>query len=92
MEIAERGFAAELGIEQQVMAHRAVEDGKPIQGLETAAQQFAVLGGLPLAEQKRFLLMTLEESSRPTPSSTNCSARGGGRHRGAGADAVGGIR
>ncbi len=36
---------------------------KPIEGLETPAEQFAVLGGLPMAEQKRFLQMTLEESA-----------------------------
>jgi uncharacterized protein YbaP (TraB family) len=63
MELARRGFAPELGIEAR-LASRAVDDGKPIQGLETAEQQFAVLGGLPLAEQKRFLLMTLEESTQ----------------------------
>jgi uncharacterized protein len=63
MELARRGFLPELGIEAQ-LAHRAVDDGKPIQGLETAEQQFAVLGGLPLEEQKRFLLMTLEESTQ----------------------------
>jgi uncharacterized protein YbaP (TraB family) len=63
MELARRGFAPELGIEAR-LASRAVDDGKPIQGLETAEQQFAVLGGLPLKEQKRFLLMTLEESTQ----------------------------
>lgn len=63
MELARRGFAPELGIEAR-LASRAVDDGKPIQGLETAEQQFAVLGGMPLAEQKRFLLMTLEESTQ----------------------------
>ena len=63
MELAKRGFAPELGIEAR-LASRAGGDGKPIQGLETAEQQFAVLGGLPLAEQKRFLLMTLEESTQ----------------------------
>ena len=63
MELAKRGFAPELGIEAR-LASRAIGDGKPIQGLETAEQQFAVLGGMPLAEQKRFLLMTLEESTQ----------------------------
>jgi hypothetical protein len=63
MELAKRGFAPELGIEAR-LASRAGGDGKPIQGLETAEQQFAVLSGLPLAEQKRFLLMTLEESTQ----------------------------
>jgi len=63
LELAERGFQPELGIEQQ-LADRAARDGKPIEGLETAEQQFAVLAGLPLPEQKRFLMMSLEESER----------------------------
>jgi hypothetical protein len=62
LELAKRGFAAEFGIEQRLAA-RAVADRKPIQGLETPAQQFGVLAGLPLPLQKRFLLMTLEESA-----------------------------
>jgi uncharacterized protein YbaP (TraB family) len=62
LEMTRRGFVAEHGIEQQ-LAERAVTDGKPIVGLETPAQQFAVLAGLSLAEQKRFLLMTMEESA-----------------------------
>jgi len=63
LELAKRGFLPELGIEQQV-AGRAALDGKPIQGLETAEQQFAILASLPLPEQKRFLLMTLQESAQ----------------------------
>lgn len=62
-ELARRGFSPELGIEQ-ALATRAGDDGKPIAGLETAEQQFEVLGNLPLAEQKRFLMMTLEESDQ----------------------------
>lgn len=62
LELAERGFRPELGIEQRI-AEQAERDNKPIEGLETPAEQFAVLGGLPLAEQKRFLQMTLEESA-----------------------------
>jgi uncharacterized protein YbaP (TraB family) len=63
LELAQRGFQPELGIEQQ-LADRAARDGKPIEGLETAEQQFALLAGLPLAEQKRFLMMSLGESER----------------------------
>jgi uncharacterized protein YbaP (TraB family) len=61
LELTERGFRPELGIEQRI-AGRAARDGKPIAGLETPGEQFAVLGGLPLPEQKRFLQMTLEEA------------------------------
>jgi len=61
LEMAKRGFDPAHGIEQQV-TDRAVADRKPILGLETPADQFAVLAGLALPEQKRFLLMTLEET------------------------------
>ena len=63
LELAKRGFDPALGIEQQ-LAGRAVADRKPIMGRETPAQQFAVLSGLSLADQKRFLLMTLDESAQ----------------------------
>ena len=61
VEIAQRGFDPAHGIEQQ-LAGRAIADGKPITGLETPADQLAVLAGLTPAEQKRFLLLTLEET------------------------------
>jgi uncharacterized protein YbaP (TraB family) len=63
LEIARRGFDPAHGIEQQV-TRRAAADRKPILGLETPADQFAVLAGLSLPGQKRFLLMTLEESAQ----------------------------
>jgi uncharacterized protein YbaP (TraB family) len=61
LEVAKRGFDPAHGIEQQV-TDRALADRKPILGLETPADQFAVLARLSLPEQKRFLLMTLEET------------------------------
>ena len=63
LEVARRGFDPAHGIEQQV-TERAVADRKPILGLETPADQFAVLAGLSLPEQKRFLLMTLEDTGQ----------------------------
>jgi len=63
LEVAKRGFDPAHGIEQQV-TDRAVADRKPIAGLETPADQFAVLASLSLPEQKRFLLMTLEETDQ----------------------------
>jgi len=63
LKIAARGFDPAHGIEQQV-TDRAVADRKPILGLETPAEQFAILASLPLPEQKRFLLMTLEETDQ----------------------------
>lgn len=61
VELAKRGFSPELGVEQ-TLANRAVADHKPIQGLETAEQQFGILAGLPMAMQKKFLLMTIDEA------------------------------
>ena len=63
LELAKRGFSPEYGIEQ-TLAARAGQDHKPIQGLETAAQQFGMLAGMPLPMQKRFLVMTLDESQQ----------------------------
>jgi uncharacterized protein YbaP (TraB family) len=63
LELAKRGFSPEFGIEQ-TLAARAIEAHKPIEGLETAAQQFQMLAGMPLAQQKRFLVMTLDESAQ----------------------------
>ena len=63
LELASRGFSSENGIEQ-TLAARAIADHKPIEGLETAEQQFQMLAGLPMEQQKRFLVMTLDESAR----------------------------
>jgi hypothetical protein len=62
IELARRGFSAELGLEQ-VLARRAAADDKPIQGLETTAQQLELLAGMPMPMQKHFLAMTLDESA-----------------------------
>jgi hypothetical protein len=63
LELAKRGFSPEFGIEQ-TLAERAGKDRKPIQGLESTAQQIGLLAGLPLPAQKRFLVATVEESQR----------------------------
>lgn len=63
LELAKRGFSPEFGIEQ-TLAARAIEERKPIEGLETAAQQFQMLASMPLPQQKRFLVMTLDESAQ----------------------------
>jgi uncharacterized protein YbaP (TraB family) len=63
LELAKRGFSPEFGIEQ-TLAARAIEEHKPIEGLETAAQQFQMLADMPLPQQKRFLVMTLDESAQ----------------------------
>lgn len=61
LELGKRGFSPEHGIER-TLAARAGQDRKPIEGLETVAQQLELLAGMPLPMQKRFLMMTLEES------------------------------
>ncbi len=63
LELAKRGYSPEFGIEQ-TLAARAIEEHKPIEGLETAAQQFQMLASMPLPQQKRFLVMTLDESAQ----------------------------
>jgi uncharacterized protein YbaP (TraB family) len=61
VELAKRGFSSELGVEE-TLARRAAADHKPIQGLETAEQQFAILAHLPMPMQKKFLMMTIDET------------------------------
>lgn len=56
------GFNPALGVEMHLMA-KAVADGKPIQGLETVAEQIAFLDGLSLAAQRNLLLTTLSEGA-----------------------------
>lgn len=63
LELAKRGYSPEFGIEQTLTA-RAVAAHKPIEGLETAAEQFQMLAGMSLEQQKRFLVMTLDESAQ----------------------------
>ena len=92
LELAKRGFSAELGIEQ-VLARRAAADDKPIQGLETTAQQLELLAGMPMPMQKRFLVMTLDESAELDRGDRRTGARmEDRRHRGAGRAAVRRVR
>jgi hypothetical protein len=63
LELEKRGFTAELGVEQ-TLTRRAVADHKPISGLETAEQQFQTFSRLSLPQQKRMLLMTLDETAQ----------------------------
>lgn len=56
------GFNPSLGIEMH-MTSRAIEDGKPIEGLEAIEDQLAFLDGLSLQAQRDMLIQTLEESA-----------------------------
>lgn len=56
------GFNPEQGIEMHFMS-KAVDDRKPIYGLETIEQQIAFLDGLPLQSQREMLMTTLLEGA-----------------------------
>lgn len=56
------GFNPMLGVEMH-MKSRAVEDGKPIHGLEEIDEQLAFLDGLSLPAQRNMLMQTLEDSA-----------------------------
>jgi uncharacterized protein YbaP (TraB family) len=56
------GYRPELGLEQQLAA-RALRDGKPVLGLETAEFQLRLFDGLSDATQSKLLLQTLAEAS-----------------------------
>jgi uncharacterized protein YbaP (TraB family) len=58
--LQQSGFDPRLGIDQQ-LAGRASEDRKPIDGLETPAEQFAIFARLTPAQQRAFLSATLAE-------------------------------
>src|SRR4030095_10299115 len=63
LELENRGFSAELGVEQ-TLTRRAVADHKPLSGPETAQAQFQTFSRLSLPQQKRMLLMTLDETAQ----------------------------
>ncbi len=56
------GFNPMYGVEM-TMTTRAVQDGKPIEGLETVDEQLSFLDGLPLDVQNEMLLQTLQEGA-----------------------------
>ena len=55
-----RGYDPASGVESQLQT-RAAADHKPIEGLETPAQQFELFDGLPRRDQLELLQLTLEE-------------------------------
>jgi len=56
------GFNPMLGVEMTMLS-RALSNGKPIAGLETAAEQLSFLNGLSLDAQRDMLLQTLEDGA-----------------------------
>ena len=61
LEYTHMGYDFESGVESQ-LAQLAAADGKPIIGLETVDEQLGLFAHLSLAEQRRFLLYTLEDA------------------------------
>jgi uncharacterized protein YbaP (TraB family) len=61
LQMAKLGFNSSLGVEFHFL-NRALQDSKPIQGLETIEEQVAIFDQLPVDEQSRFLLKTLEDA------------------------------
>jgi uncharacterized protein YbaP (TraB family) len=71
LELAKRGFDPRWE-SNQTLAARASTDHKPITASRLRSNRFAVLSSLPLPEQKRFLLMSLEEPAASDESSNRC--------------------
>jgi hypothetical protein len=59
--LARSGYNPQSGVDYQI-AERAHRDGKPIIGLETAAQQMAFFAAMPMEEQRRFLASSLDDA------------------------------
>lgn len=59
------GFNPLDGVDMQI-AQRARQDGKPLIGLETAADQLGIFAGLSMDEQREFLRDTLDETNSET--------------------------
>ena len=65
-EFLQRGYSPDSGVEGQLQA-RAAADRKPIDGLETPAQQLELFDGLPRADQLELLELTLGEGDSVGP-------------------------
>ncbi|MEA5416374.1 TraB/GumN family protein [Synechococcus sp. BA-132 BA5] len=65
-EFLQRGYSPDSGVEGQLQA-RAAADRKPIDGLETPAQQLELFDGLPRADQLELLELTLGERDSVGP-------------------------
>jgi len=67
LQLAKLGFESGSGVDEQ-FAQRAQTDHKPIIALETLDQQLGIFAHLSLAEQRRFLLYTLEDADESASS------------------------
>ena len=58
------GYSPQDGVDFQ-FADRAHKDGKPVIGLETAAQQLGFFASMSMDDQRKFLSATLDETDGP---------------------------
>lgn len=65
LRLAQLGFDPNAGIDRQ-LAMRALADHKEIVGLETPEDQFTIFANLSIAEQRSYVLHSLEEMDRAT--------------------------
>jgi uncharacterized protein YbaP (TraB family) len=63
LNLKKMGLEANSGVEQKMLL-RATADRKEITGLETIQQQLNMLAALPLAQQREFLLYSVEDMER----------------------------
>jgi uncharacterized protein YbaP (TraB family) len=63
LNLVKAGFDANSGVEMRLTA-RAATDHKEIRGLETLDEQLSMLAKLPAAQQREFLLYSVEDSAR----------------------------
>jgi len=61
LQLTSMGLDPNSGVEQRLLT-RATADGKPIEGLETLEQQLGLLASLPPAQQRQFLLYSLQDA------------------------------
>jgi uncharacterized protein YbaP (TraB family) len=64
LNLQKAGYSPTDGVDYQI-AERAHRDGKPIVGLETAAEQLGYLASMSMADQRRFLTESLDETEDP---------------------------
>jgi hypothetical protein len=64
LNLLKAGYSPNDGVDYQI-AERAHRDGKPIVGLESAAEQLGYLASMSLQDQRRFLAESLEETDNP---------------------------
>jgi hypothetical protein len=62
MMLSRIGFDPTKGVEMHLL-EKAIADGKPVEGLETLAEQIGFLDGLSLAAQREMLLTALVEGA-----------------------------